>query len=124
MAKFAKRPTDEFDRNLLEQGKRRALYLAECVASDTGKKDENGDPIYTFGSVYREKIVDVPVEKFRPARRSINRKAGSGTKLSQAITMFKEVDGDKDQFIPLAMERLQITKGNAGIYFAKAKERV
>ena len=48
----------------------------------------------------------------------------SSQKLSQAITMFKEVNGDKEQFLSIAMERLQITKGNAGIYFAKAKERV
>jgi hypothetical protein len=132
MAKFAKRPTDEFDRDLLAQGKKRISYLAEVVARDTGKKDENGEPIFTFGSIYRQAIVDIvakkpadePTEGFRPARRSIARKAGSGTKLSQAITMFKEVNGDKDQFLSIAMERLQITKGNAGIYFAKAKERV
>jgi hypothetical protein len=124
MAKFAKRPTDEFDRNLLAQGKERISYLAEVVATDTGRKDENGDPIFTFGSIYRQAIVDIPAEKFRPARRAISRKVGSGTKLSQAITMFKEVDGDKDQFITIAIERLQITKSNAGIYFAKAKERV
>lgn len=132
MAKFAKRPTDEFDRDLLAQGKKRISYLAEVVARDTGKKDENGEPIFTFGSIYRQAIVDIvakkpadePTEGFRPARRSIARKAGSGTKLSQAITMFKEVNGDKDRFLSIAMERLQITKGNAGIYFAKAKERV
>ena len=124
MAKFAKRPTDEFDRNLLAQGKKRISYLAEVVATDTGRKDENGDPIFTFGSIYRQAIVDIPSERFRPARRATSRKAGSGTKLSQAIIMFKDVNGDKDQFVTMAMERLQITKGNAGIYFAKAKGRV
>jgi len=124
MAKFAKRPTNDHDQELLAQGLKRIQVLAEYHAHDTGKKDEDGNPIYTFGAVHRQKIVKVEDSGFKPARRSSQaRQPKQGTKLDMAIEICKEFDFDKDKVLSAIVDRFQTTRGNASIYFKKAQER-
>lgn len=139
MAKFLKTPDNAFDRDLLEKGKRRAQELAQVIAVDTGRVDSEGNPIFTFGSVYREKIVDV-VDNVKPVRKGVPRmkvepvtkvkgkqytfaKAPrEGSKLAQAVKLVAATGkDDKPACLDVLVKEMSITKGNASIYFAKAQ---
>lgn len=136
------KPTNEFDQDLKARGLRRTQELADIHATDTGKKDAEGNPIYSFGGVYREKIVpiddEVPlVKKKRGAARMnveqvkstrgnaqyvFNKAPRAGSKLSVAVEIVKRTGkDDKPACIGAIAETMAVTKGNASIYYAKAK---
>jgi len=136
------KPTDEFDQDLKARGLRRTQELADIVASDTGKKDAEGNPIYTFGGVYRQKIVpidnEVPlVKKKRGAARmnveqnvvkakgavyTFKKAPREGSKLSTAVGIVGATGkDDKPACINAIATTMGVTKGNASIYYAKAK---
>ena len=139
MVKF-KKPTNEYDQELAAKGLRRAQVLADVHATDTGKKDAEGNPIYTFGSVYRQVIEpisnDKPVRKGRPrmniepqikkARSStvytFKKAPREGSKLAVAVGVVSETGkDDKPACIDSIASVMGVTKGNASIYYAKAK---
>ena len=135
MAKFLKKPTNEFDQDLAAKGLMRAQVLAETIATDTGKKDSEGNPIFTFGSVYREKIVPIDnvkkgvarmkvesVSKVKGKQYSFAKAPRAGSKLASAVDLVK-VTGkdDKPACIDKIASDMNVTKGNASIYYAKAK---
>lgn len=134
------KPTNEFDQDLKARGLIRAQELASIHANDTGKQDAEGNPIYTFGSVYREKIVSIddvkPVKKRGVARMNVEpvvkktsgvvykfKKAPrSGSKLETAVGVVKSTGkDDKPACIVEIQNVLGVTAGNASIYYAKAK---
>ena len=148
MAKFLKKPTNEYDQDLKAKGLRRTQELADIVASDTGKKDADGNPIFTFGGVYREKIVpiddevkvkkgaarmkveqvtvrEVPtvtVPKVKGKQYKFEKAPRSGSKLSAAVGIVSRLGkDDKPACIDSISEVMGVTKGNASIYYAKAK---
>lgn len=136
------KPTNEFDQDLKARGLRRTQELADIHATDTGKKDADGNPIYSFGGVYREKIVpiddEVPlVKKKRGAARMnveqvkstrgnaqyvFNKAPRAGSKLQTALGVVKNTGkDDKPACIVEIQNVLGVTAGNASIYYAKAK---
>lgn len=138
MAKFLKKPTNEYDQELAKKGLKRAQELADMVAFDTGKKDSEGNPIFTFGGVWREKIVpivdDVKSVKGKPRMQvesaaklkgkqyQFKKAPRSGSKLSAAVGIVKRLGkDDKPACIDSIAEVMGVTKGNASIYYAKAK---
>jgi hypothetical protein len=144
MAKFLKKPSDEFDRDLAAKGLKRAQYLANVIATDTGKKDDEGNPIYSFGHVYREKIVpicdDKLVKKGKPrmnvessvkkstrgnAVYTFKKAPREGSKLAIAVTVVTETGkDDKPACITAIVDKLGVTAGNASIYYQKAKSLI
>lgn len=138
MAKFLKKPDNAFDRDLLAKGLRRTQVLADVHAYDTGKKDADGNPIYTFGGVYREKIVpiddDKQVKKGVPRMKvesavkvkgkqyTFEKAPRAGSKLSAAVGIVSRTGkDDKPACIDSIASVMGVTKGNASIYYAKAK---
>lgn len=148
MAKFLKKPTNEFDQDLKAKGLRRTQELADIVAHDTGKKDADGNPIFTFGGVYREKIVpigdevkvkkgaarmkveqvtvrEVPavaVPKVKGKQYRFEKAPRAGSKLEKAVQLVTSVGkDDKPACLDVIVHEMNVTKGNASIYFQKAK---
>jgi hypothetical protein len=137
------KPSNEYDQELLARGKKRALVHAQNLAQDTGKKDADGNPIYTWGSVYREVIVPVN-SNGKKKRKGVGRmnvdqsvvnvvsqkkvfgKAKTprtGTKLEQAVGIVSEVGkDDKPACLTRLVEAMGVSRGNASIYYAKARE--
>jgi len=139
----SQKPSNEYDQELLAKGKKRAVVLAQSLAQDTGKKDADGNPIYTWGSVYREVIVPVNsnVKKKRKGVGRMNveqsvvnvvsqkkvfgktKTPRTGTKLEQAVGIVREVGrDDKPACLAKLVEVMGVSRGNASIYYAKAKE--
>lgn len=132
--KFHKRPTDDFDRELLSKGKKRSIELANVICQDTGKKDSEGNPIFTFGSVYKEKIVSIdnPVkrarmscslnqEKVKKEKYQFSKSPKVGSKLHQAVEIVKTTGkDDKPMCIVNIQNAMGVTKGNASIYYSKS----
>jgi hypothetical protein len=138
------KPTDEFDQDLKSKGLMRTQELASVHATDTGKKDAEGNPIFTFGSVYRQKIVPIidnvtPVRKGKPrmnveqtvkstrgnAVYTFNKAPRSGSKLSAAVGIVTRTGkDDKPACIDAIASVMNVTKGNASIYYAKAKSLI
>lgn len=137
------KPTNEYDQQLLAKGKRRALEMAQVIAQDTGKKDDQGNPIYTFATAYREVIVPANLTAVKKKRgvgrmnleqsvvnvvsqKKVFGKAKTprtGTKLEQAVGIVKEVGrDDKPACLDKLVEVMGVSRGNASIYYAKAKE--
>ena len=137
MAKFLKKPTNEYDQELAAKGLRRAQELADMVAFDTGKKDSEGNPIFTFGGVWREKIVPIDnvksvkgkprmqvesASKLKGKQYQFKKAPRSGSKLSAAVGIVQRLGkDDKPACIESIAEVMGVTKGNASIYYAKAK---
>lgn len=138
------KPTNEHDQQLLARGKRRALEMAQVIAQDTGKKDEDGNPIYTFATAYREVVVPVDKTIRTKKRKGVGRMnvdqsvvnvvsqkkvfgqtktPRTGTKLEQAVGIVSEVGkDDKPACLIKLVEVMGVSRGNASIYYAKAKE--
>jgi hypothetical protein len=137
MAKFLKKPTNEYDQELAKKGLRRAQELADMVAFDTGKKDSEGNPIFTFGGVWREKIVPIDnvksvkgkprmqiesASKLKGKQYTFKKAPREGSKLAQAVVLVSKTGkDDKPACIDVIAQEMGVTKGNASIYFAKAK---
>lgn len=138
------KPSNEYDRELLAKGMKRATVLADIIATDTGRKDSEGNPIFTFGSKYREIIVPInPTvnnEKEEEGEDDMNvdqslvnvvsqkkvfgkaKTPRTGSKLKQAVGIVQGVGkDDKPQCLVKLVEMMGVSRGNASIYYAKAK---
>ena len=138
------KPTDEFDQDLKSRGLMRTQVLAGIHAVDTGRKDSEGNPIFTFGSVNREKIVPIvdnvkPVRKGKPrmnveqtvkstrgnAVYTFTKAPRAGSKLAAAKSIVERTGkDDKPACIDAIASVMNVTKGNASIYYAKAKSLI
>lgn len=54
---------DKYDRELAEQGLKRIQVIEGFCVSDTGKRNDDGEPVYRGASVYREKLIPVTAPK-------------------------------------------------------------
>lgn len=57
--KRAKADPDRYDRELAERGLRRIQVIESFCLQDTGKRNDDGEPIYRAASVYREREVSL-----------------------------------------------------------------
>jgi len=140
MMKKTKAPENQYDRELAGKGLKRALFC-EPVEGGGSCYRERVVPINygaDSGSILKKKgrarmnvdtsvVADVEAAVGAMIRQSREKKAVKaprvGSKLAQAIEIVKAVGkDDKEQCLKGIIEGLQVKRGNATIYLAKAKE--
>jgi len=138
----AQTPTSDYDKELSAAGKRR-VQVMESVRLSNGDivnvyREKIVDDKFDYGQFKLKKgrkrmNVDIATVneaesavnsmiRSRKVRESTPKAPRSGSKLSQAVELVNEAGkDDKESCLARIMEVLGVTRGNATIYYAKAK---